>query len=142
MDPFTRSSLIFIACAVCLTYTITAAIPIVDLSEDDVDSFYAESCKLCLLFSDLQACEVCNLELPEEAMPEKRSPLVHPLLRGMYTKRSSYTPYYNPLFRGSYLKKSYTSPQNVYHPFLRGGYRGPTLPVRSNLNYNVDDDTK
>ncbi|KAL4228092.1 hypothetical protein ACF0H5_013527 [Mactra antiquata] len=143
MEYSMKNLSISVAMFVCMSVAVTTAIPLyndIDLSE------YVDTCKTCFIVGDNEACLICNLVL-EEALAEKddvvdssiqkRSMLYHPLLRGGYPKKSSYTPYYNPLNRGSYFKKSYTPP--AYHPFLRGGYRAPTVQ-RNYWNAQNDDD--
>lgn len=134
MESSSKGLYVLIACLVCLTIAVTTALPISlgDYNGEAANSNYLDTCTLCIAFSDSDACELCNYDLADSPLAEKRSGRFHhPLLRGSYLKKSSYYPFYNPLIRGSYLKKSYNPTHSVYHPFLRGGYRGPTLPQRN-----------
>lgn len=141
MEYRSRSSTALISGVICLTLAITTPMPISEgnYNIDLVSSLYFDACKLCLTVSDNDACEHClSTIIPVKSMVGKRGGVYYPLLRGGYPKRA-YRPFYNPLNRGGYLKKSYSPSANVYHPFLRGGYRGPILP-QSYWNTDDEDD--
>lgn len=140
MDQLSGLATVLVLSVVCLAVTFTTAIPVSLGSfgeyNSDIDTLdFYDSCALCISYSDADACALCNYETVEHSVA-KRSGRFNPLLRGQFPKKNYQ--YYNPLSRGSYLKKSYSPLTRVYHPFLRGGYRGPVLPQRS--YWNLDNE--
>jgi hypothetical protein len=139
MEQLSGLMSVLVLSVICLAVTFTTALPVAlgslgeYNSEIDASDIF-DSCSLCLTYNDAQDCALCYFGADDNSV-EKRSGHYNPLLRGQFPKKNYQ--YYNPLSRGSYLKKSYTPMTRVYHPFLRGGYRGPVLPQRS--YWNLDE---